>query len=180
MAVRGGSVRKARGDGRDIVSRRVRILGHVRDLLAWTRENTSPRVRRFVVGAVGGSMALAGLLLLVLPGPGIPLLLAGLGVLSLEFAIARTWIVAVKQRAERAGVPRSALWALPVAGLALSVAAGLAPGFVSIVVDDGNAWHVVRKPSFGFDYAYVTAGALRESAGADPFARAIMDRAGLR
>ena len=81
----------------------------MRAFIAWIRENSSPRVRRFVVAAVGGSMALAGLLLLVLPGPGIPLLLAGLGVLSLEFAIARTWIVAVKQRAEQAGVPRSAL-----------------------------------------------------------------------
>jgi hypothetical protein len=152
----------------------------MRDFIAWVRENTSPRVRRFVVGAAGGSMALAGLLLLVLPGPGIPLLLAGLGVLSLEFAIARTWIVAVKQRAERAGVPRSALWTLPAAGILLSVAVGLAPGFASVVVDDGNAWHVVRKPSFGFDYAYVTLARLREAAGSDPFARGIMDRAGLR
>jgi hypothetical protein len=124
-------------------------------------------------------MALAGLLLLVLPGPGIPLLLAGLGVLSLEFAIARTWIVAVKQRAERAGVPRSALWALPAAGVALSVAVGLAPGFASVVVDDGNAWHVVRKPAFGFDYAYVSLADLRAAAPRDPFARAILDRAGL-
>jgi hypothetical protein len=152
----------------------------MRAFVAWVRANTSPRVRRFVVAAVGGSMALAGLLLLVLPGPGIPLLLAGLGVLSLEFAIARTWIVAVKQRAERAGVPRSALWVLPVAGIALSVAVGLAPGFASVVVDDGNAWHVVRKPSFGFDYAYVTISRLREASDADPFARQIMERAGLR
>lgn len=152
----------------------------MRTFIAWIRENTSPRVRRFVVGAVGGSMALAGLLLLVLPGPGIPLLLAGLGVLSLEFAIARTWIVAVKQRAERAGVPRSALWVLPVAGVALSVGVGLAPGCASIVVDDGNAWHVVRKPAFGFDYAYVTVARLREASATDPFAQAIMDRAGLR
>ena len=152
----------------------------MRAFVDWIRENTSPRVRRFVVGAVGGSMALAGLLLLVLPGPGIPLLLAGLGVLSLEFAIARTWIVAVKQRAERAGVPRSALWVLPVAGVLLSVVVGLAPGFASVVVDDGNAWHVVRKPAFGFDYAYVTIARLREAAAADPFAQGIMDRAGLR
>jgi hypothetical protein len=50
----------------------------MRAFIAWIRENSSPRVRRFVVAAVGGSMALAGLLLLVLPGPGIPLLLAGL------------------------------------------------------------------------------------------------------
>jgi hypothetical protein len=68
---------------------------------------------------------------------------------------------------------------LPVAGVALSVAAGLAPGFVSIVVDDGNAWHVVRKPAFGFDYAYVRLDALRAAADDDPFARSILDRAGL-
>ena len=40
----------------------------MRAFIAWIRENTSRRVRRFVVAAVGGSMALAGLLLLVLPG----------------------------------------------------------------------------------------------------------------
>lgn len=158
----------------------MRILARVGEFIAWVRANTSLRVRRFVVGAVGGSVVLAGLLLLVLPGPGIPLLLAGLGILSLEFAIARTWIVAVKQRAERAGVPRSALWALPAAGILLSAVVGLAPGFVSVVVDDGDAWHVVRKPRFGFDHAYVTVGALRDAAADDPFARAILDRAGLR
>jgi hypothetical protein len=69
---------------------------------------------------------------------------------------------------------------LPVAGVLLSVVVGLAPGFASIVVDDGNAWHVVRKPGFGFDYAYVTIARLREAAAADPFAQGIMDRAGLR
>jgi hypothetical protein len=50
---------------------------------------------------------------------------------------------------------------------------------VSIVVDDGNAWHVVRKPAFGFDYAYVRLDALRTAADDDPFARSILDRAGL-
>jgi hypothetical protein len=50
---------------------------------------------------------------------------------------------------------------------------------VSIVVDDGNAWHVVRKPAFGFDYAYVRLDALRAAADDDPFARSILDRAGL-
>ncbi|MFM9181328.1 MAG: hypothetical protein ACKOV8_08820, partial [Phycisphaerales bacterium] len=69
---------------------------------------------------------------------------------------------------------------LPAAGIALSVAVGLAPGFASVGVDDGSAWHVVRKPAFGFDYAYVTIARLREAAAADPFAQAIMDRAGLR
>ena len=153
------------------------MINRMQAFLDWLRANTSPRVRRAVIGAVGGSMAAAGILLLVLPGPGIPLLLAGLGVLSLEFAIAQTWILAVKQRAERAGVPRSALWALPVAGIALSVAFGLAPGFMGIVVDDARAWHVVRKPSFGFDYAYVSLQQLRDAATTDPFARAILDRA---
>jgi hypothetical protein len=154
----------------------LRILDRMGAFVDWIRANTSPRVRRLVIGAVGGSMALAGLLLLVLPGPGIPLILAGLGVLSLEFAIARTWILAVQRRADRAGVPRSALWVLPLAGILLSIVAGLAPGFTGIVVDDARAWHVVRKPAFGFDYAYVTLEELRLAAQADPFARAMLDR----
>ena len=143
----------------------------------WLRANTSRPVRRAVIGGVGGSMALAGIALLVLPGPGIPLLLAGLGVLSLEFAIARTWIEALKRRAEGAGVPRRALWALPVAGIVVSVAFAALPAFFC-VVHGGGEWTVVRKPHASWATSYASVEELsRPDAGPD--AAEILRRSGL-
>ncbi|MHB1165666.1 MAG: PGPGW domain-containing protein [Candidatus Nanopelagicales bacterium] len=49
---------------------------------------------------VGGACALAGLVLLVLPGPGIPLLVVGLLILATEFA----WAEALLQRLKRRSV----------------------------------------------------------------------------
>ena len=145
--------------------------------LAWVRANTGRRFRRAVVGAVGGSMALAGIALLVLPGPGIPLLLAGLGVLGLEFAIARTWIEAVKRRAEGAGVPRQVMWALPAAGVAVSLAFSLAPAFFA-VVHSPDGWCVVAKPRPSFRHAYASVEDL-QAPGAGPDAAEILRRSAL-
>ncbi len=49
------------------------------------------------VAAVGGALVLTGLVLMVLPGPGIPLLAAGLVVLATEFAWAESLLRRVKQ-----------------------------------------------------------------------------------
>jgi hypothetical protein len=49
------------------------------------------------VAAVGGVLVLTGLVLMVLPGPGIPLLAAGLVVLATEFAWAESLLRRVKQ-----------------------------------------------------------------------------------
>jgi hypothetical protein len=145
--------------------------------LAWIRANNGRTARRLVVGAVGGAMALAGIALLVLPGPGIPLLLAGLGVLGLEFAIARTWMEALKRRAEGAGVPRQALWALPAAGIALSVAVTVATGMLSVVHGDGT-WRIVRKPSFSWRLTYASVDEL-SAADSGPDAAELLRRSGL-
>lgn len=150
----------------------------MRSLLEWVRANTSGRLRRGVTATVGGSMVLAGAALLVLPGPGIPLLLAGLGVLSLEFAIARTWIEAIRRRAEGAGVPRRALWVLPAAGTALSLAMALAPAFLCVVHSPAG-WTVVRKPHPGWGLVYESADALRERSAVDPEAAEVLRRSGL-
>ena len=48
-----------------------------------------PVVRRTVVAVVGGTIFLVGLLMLVLPGPGLLVLLLGLAVLGSEFVWAR-------------------------------------------------------------------------------------------
>lgn len=45
--------------------------------------------RRIGVAALGGAIVLVGLAMVVLPGPGLVLVPAGLGVLALEFDAAR-------------------------------------------------------------------------------------------
>lgn len=145
--------------------------------LEWIRASNGRTARRLVVGAVGGAMALAGIALLVLPGPGIPLLLAGLGVLGLEFAIARTWMEALKRRAEGAGVPRQALWALPAAGIALSVAVTVATAMLSVVHGEGT-WRIVRKPSLSWRLTYASVDEL-SAADAGPDAAELLRRSGL-
>ncbi|MBM4098839.1 MAG: hypothetical protein FJ260_02640 [Planctomycetes bacterium] len=145
--------------------------------LEWIRATNGGTARRLLVGAVGGTMALAGIALLVLPGPGIPLLLAGLGVLGLEFAIARTWMEALKRRAEGAGVPRQALWALPAAGIALSIAVTVATGLLSVVHGHGT-WRIVRKPSLSWRLTYVSVDEL-SAADAGPDAAEMLRRSGL-
>ncbi|MDP2288188.1 MAG: PGPGW domain-containing protein [Actinomycetota bacterium] len=51
------------------------------------------------VAVVGGTLVLIGLVLLVLPGPGIPLLIIGLVILATEFA----WAESLLQRVKRHG-----------------------------------------------------------------------------
>ena len=146
-------------------------------LLAWLRATNGRTMRRLAVGAVGGAMALAGIALLVLPGPGIPLLLAGLGVLGLEFAIARTWIEALKRRAEGAGVPRRALWVLPAAGIAVSLAVTAATAAYAVVHGHGT-WRIVRKPSLSWRLTYASVDELA-APDAGPDAAEMLRRSGL-
>lgn len=70
----------------------------------WTRVRaqieTLPRpVRLVAVAVVGGTVLLTGVAMLVLPGPGILAILAGLALLATEFAWARRWL----ERARAAG-----------------------------------------------------------------------------
>ena len=46
-------------------------------------------MKRFFVALLGGTVLLVGLTLLVLPGPGLPVIVAGLAVLATEFLWAR-------------------------------------------------------------------------------------------
>ena len=48
--------------------------------------------RRVAIFLLGSTVLLIGLLLLILPGPGILVLLAGLAILAVEFAWARRWL----------------------------------------------------------------------------------------
>ena len=48
--------------------------------------------KRVMIALVGGTVLLLGLALLVLPGPGIPVVIGGLAILAVEFAWARHWL----------------------------------------------------------------------------------------
>lgn len=51
-----------------------------------------PRVRKLIVGVIGGTVILFGLALLVLPGPAVVVVPLGLAILATEFAWARLLI----------------------------------------------------------------------------------------
>ena len=71
--------------------------------------------RRIAVAAIGGTILVIGIVMLVGPGPGFIVVPIGLAVLAAEFAWARTWLSKLrrgisssgaKDRAERAEVHR--------------------------------------------------------------------------
>lgn len=54
--------------------------------------------RRIVVALVGTSVVLVGVAMIFLPGPAILVIPAGLAILGLEFAWARHWLKAIRER----------------------------------------------------------------------------------
>ncbi len=80
-------------------------------------------MKRIVVAVLGATLALAGIALLVLPGPGFVLVAAGLAVLATQFDWARRPLESAKDRAKQGldEVARSK----PRAGLAIAAAASL-------------------------------------------------------
>ncbi len=65
-------------------------------------QETYRMARRVVVTVIGITVLLIGVTLLVLPGPAILVIPAGLAILGLEYAWARRWLKAVKAQADRA------------------------------------------------------------------------------
>ena len=53
--------------------------------------------RRIVVGVVGTTVLLLGIIMIVTPGPGLVVIPIGLAILSIEFAWARFWLRRVRQ-----------------------------------------------------------------------------------
>jgi uncharacterized protein (TIGR02611 family) len=80
-------------------------------------------IRRAAIVVAGFALLLAGGALLVLPGPGIPLVVAGLALLSLEFHWARRLRDWVLRRAERV-TPASRGRRIAVGAAATAGAAG--------------------------------------------------------
>ena len=69
------------------------------EILAWCGRNA----KRAAVATLGAILLVAGALLLVLPGPGLLVMVAGLAVLGTEFAWARRAMHATRARAATAG-----------------------------------------------------------------------------
>lgn len=67
----------------------------MRHYLAWIGRSG----KRIAVTVVGALLVLAGLVLLVLPGPGLLVIVAGLAVLATEYAWARRALMEAKRRA---------------------------------------------------------------------------------
>jgi uncharacterized protein (TIGR02611 family) len=56
--------------------------------------------RRVAISVVGGTVLLAGVAMIVLPGPAFVVIPLGLAILGLEFAWARHWLRKVRERAQ--------------------------------------------------------------------------------
>ncbi|MEQ8208176.1 MAG: PGPGW domain-containing protein [Woeseia sp.] len=54
--------------------------------------------KRIVIAVIGGTVFLAGVIMLVTPGPAFVVIPIGLGILGLEFAWARRWLAKVREK----------------------------------------------------------------------------------
>ena len=69
----------------------------------WVKKTTAGRVVwRVIIGIIGGGITAAGAVALIGPGPGILILLAGLGILATEFAWAGEVMMHTKRIAAKA------------------------------------------------------------------------------
>lgn len=59
--------------------------------------------RRIVIGVIGGTLLLFGVIMLVTPGPGLVGIAAGLAVLAVEFTWARIWLKRLRRKMSDAG-----------------------------------------------------------------------------
>ena len=92
----------------------------------WVKKSPAGRVLwRIFIGFLGGGITVAGAIALIGPGPGILIVLAGLGILATEFAWAGEAILHTKKlatrAAERTGLPKWASYFLISAGAIISI-----------------------------------------------------------
>ncbi len=66
------------------------------------RHKERNRIYRAAFAVLGFAVLAAGVVMLVTPGPGIPVIILGLGMLALEFAWAERWLERLLERAEQA------------------------------------------------------------------------------
>lgn len=68
-----------------------------------TLEATYKLARRIIIGVVGFTVLLLGMVMLVTPGPALLIIPLGLGILSLEFAWARIWLKRIRRKIAEQG-----------------------------------------------------------------------------
>lgn len=61
-------------------------------------ESTQKGAKRVIVAVIGGTLVLLGVAMLIFPGPGILAIAAGLSILALEFAWARSWLARLRRK----------------------------------------------------------------------------------
>lgn len=64
--------------------------------------------RRIVIGIVGGTVLLLGIVMLVTPGPAIVVIPVGLAILGVEFVWARRWLKKLREMISRRGAAERA------------------------------------------------------------------------
>ena len=64
-------------------------------------EFTYKMARRIIIGVVGATVVVIGIVMLVAPGPGLLVIPAGLAILGLEFAWARAWLRKLRESISR-------------------------------------------------------------------------------
>ena len=62
-----------------------------------------PGIKKTIILIIGGTIIFFGVLLLVLPGPGILVIIAGLAVLATEFAFAEKALSKIKKSVKKVG-----------------------------------------------------------------------------
>ena len=92
----------------------------------WFKKTAIGRlVWRIIIGLIGGLVTVFGAIALVGPGPGILIVLAGLGILATEFAWAARVMVHTRtyaqKAADKAGIPKWAQLALIAVGAVISI-----------------------------------------------------------
>ena len=92
----------------------------------WIKKTKAGRIFwRAVIGIVGGIITVLGAIALVAPGPGILIVIAGLGILATEFAWASRVVVRTRtyaqKAADKAGIPKWVQLALVAGAAVLSI-----------------------------------------------------------
>ena len=92
----------------------------------WIKKTKAGRLFwRAVIGIVGGTVTVLGAIALVAPGPGVLIVIAGLGFLATEFAWASRVMVTTRtyaqKAADKAGIPKWLQFALIAGAAVLSI-----------------------------------------------------------
>lgn len=80
-----------------------RLLSPLRDELDRLVTSSYHTARRILVLVFGSTLVLLGLAMLVLPGPGVLVIIGGLLVLGVEYAFARRWLAQLRATTDSAG-----------------------------------------------------------------------------